>query len=37
VHPVTNEFMKFEAAIPSDMLAAVDKWSGYVQNKTRTE
>jgi len=29
--------MKFEAAIPSDMLAAIDKWRGYVQNKTRTE
>ncbi|MEY3507901.1 MAG: hypothetical protein RIR44_1133, partial [Bacteroidota bacterium] len=24
-------------AIPDDMLAAVQKWSGYVQNKTRTE
>jgi hypothetical protein len=37
VHPTTNEFIKFEAAIPDDMLAAVQKWSGYVQNKTRTE
>jgi len=37
VHPVSNEFIKFEAPIPSDMLTAVDKWRGYVQNKTRTE
>ena len=37
VHPTSNEFMKFDAAIPTDMLTAVEKWRGYVQNKTRTE
>ncbi|MEP2936963.1 MAG: RluA family pseudouridine synthase [Gilvibacter sp.] len=33
VHPVTNEYMSFEAPIPEDMLACIEKWRGYTKNR----
>jgi len=32
VHPVTNEFMRFECPIPEDMEACLDKWRNYSQH-----
>lgn len=32
-HPVTNEQMSFEAPIPEDMLACIEKWRGYTKNR----
>src|SRR5690554_2650565 len=32
VHPVTNEFMRFEAPIPEDIEACVEKWRHYSQH-----
>ncbi len=33
VHPVTNENMSFEAPIPDDIQAAIEKWRGYTKNR----
>tara|TARA_B100000497_G_C7681761_1_gene412527 strand:+ start:844 stop:1911 length:1068 start_codon:yes stop_codon:yes gene_type:complete len=32
MHPTTNEFMRFEAPIPQDMEACLDKWRNYSKN-----
>ena len=32
MHPTTNEFMCFEAPIPQDMEACLDKWRNYSKN-----
>jgi len=32
VHPVTNEFMRFECPIPEDMEACLEKWRNYSQH-----
>ncbi|MEH6764877.1 MAG: RluA family pseudouridine synthase [Aequorivita antarctica] len=32
VHPVTNEFMRFECPIPEDIEACLEKWRNYSQN-----
>lgn len=32
VHPVTNEFKRFECPIPEDMEACLDKWRNYSQH-----
>ena len=32
VHPVTDEFMRFESPIPQDMEACIEKWRSYSQN-----
>ncbi|CAM3291320.1 RluA family pseudouridine synthase [Aequorivita lipolytica] len=32
VHPVTNEFMRFESPIPEDMEACIEKWRNYSQH-----
>lgn len=32
VHPVTEEFMRFESPIPQDMEACIEKWRSYSQN-----
>jgi 23S rRNA pseudouridine1911/1915/1917 synthase len=32
VHPVTNEFMRFESPIPADMEACIEKWRNYSQH-----
>ncbi len=29
VHPITNEMMRFDSALPSDMEAAITKWKNY--------
>lgn len=33
VHPSTKEEMNFEAPIPADMTALIEKWRGYVSNR----
>ncbi|MCK5782568.1 MAG: RluA family pseudouridine synthase [Flavobacteriales bacterium] len=37
VHPRTNEFMRFEAAIPDDIQAVVEKWRVYSSNRAIEE
>jgi 23S rRNA pseudouridine1911/1915/1917 synthase len=37
VHPVTNQRMFFEAAIPDDMSSVIDKWRRYYQAKGKIE
>ncbi len=32
MHPVTNEFMRFETPIPADMEACIEKWRNYSQH-----
>ncbi len=32
MHPVTNEFMRFESPIPADMEACIEKWRNYSQH-----
>src|SRR5690554_1111085 len=32
VHPVTNEFMRFEAPIPQDIEECLEKWRHYSQH-----
>lgn len=32
VHPVSQEFMHFEAPLPEDMEAAIDKWRNYAKS-----
>lgn len=32
VHPVSQEFMHFEAPLPQDMEAAIDKWRNYAKS-----
>ncbi|MCG2431506.1 RluA family pseudouridine synthase [Aequorivita xiaoshiensis] len=32
VHPVTEEFMRFETPIPEDMNLCLEKWRGYSKN-----
>ena len=32
VHPVSQEFMYFEAPLPEDMEAAIDKWRNYAKS-----
>lgn len=32
VHPVSQEFMHFEAPVPQDMEAAIDKWRNYAKS-----
>ena len=32
IHPITNEFMHFEAPIPEDMEACLHKWRNYSKN-----
>lgn len=32
VHPVTEEFMRFESPIPEDIEACLDKWRNYSKN-----
>lgn len=32
VHPVTEEFIRFESSIPEDMTACLEKWRNYSQN-----
>lgn len=33
VHPRTGEEMSFEAPIPDDMAALIEKWRGYISNR----
>lgn len=33
VHPTTNEALLFEADLPSDFQACVDKWRGYIASR----
>lgn len=37
VHPATNERMFFEAPIPPDMTAVIEKWRKYFQTKGKVE
>ena len=30
IHPVTNEYMEFEAPLPSDFEAVLHKWRNYL-------
>ncbi|MDX1470899.1 MAG: pseudouridine synthase, partial [Flavobacteriaceae bacterium] len=34
IHPTTGKFMKFEAEIPEDMQACIEKWRNYAIHKT---
>jgi 23S rRNA pseudouridine1911/1915/1917 synthase len=31
-HPITRKFLKFEAPIPDDMEACLDKWRNYAKH-----
>ena len=33
VHPISGKSMSFEAALPNDMLAALDKWRHYAKHR----
>ncbi len=33
IHPTTNEYMKFEAPLPTDMEQVLEKWTSYVAYK----
>lgn len=33
VHPVTDKFMQFDTELAADMLAVIDKWRNYVNNR----
>ncbi|MGZ5243987.1 MAG: RluA family pseudouridine synthase [Bacteroidia bacterium] len=37
IHPITKENMYFEAPLPDDMVALIDKWKHYVQYHSVTE
>jgi 23S rRNA pseudouridine1911/1915/1917 synthase len=32
VHPKTQELMHFDAPLPQDMVAAIDKWRNYAKS-----
>lgn len=33
VHPVSGEFKRFEAPLPEDMAACIEKWRGYARHR----
>jgi 23S rRNA pseudouridine1911/1915/1917 synthase len=37
VHPITNEKLLFEAPLPTDMEAVIEKWRRYYQTKGKVE
>lgn len=37
IHPTTGEFMKFEAPMPEDMEAVIEKWRVYSRNRNLEE
>jgi 23S rRNA pseudouridine1911/1915/1917 synthase len=36
-HPTTGEQMVFESELPEDMKAALEKWRGYLANRSSLE
>ena len=34
VHPITNEAMLFDTELPDDMATVIEKWRGYVKDKS---
>lgn len=37
MHPVTNEFMRFDSEIPQDLVECIDKWRTYSKSHTMEE
>jgi 23S rRNA pseudouridine1911/1915/1917 synthase len=37
MHPVTNEFMRFDSEIPQDLVECIDKWRTYSKSHTIEE
>ncbi len=37
MHPVTNEFMRFDSEIPQDLIECIDKWRTYSKSHTIEE